>query len=112
MARFWLLQTIFKNYFELITRIVLGFLWLTTASILILFDLSAAFDIDCGILMDQPKGLRVGSTVLCLFTSFLQDQFQSVVIVEERSCPQSLLCGMPQGFVLFFSSIEHLHISG
>ena len=70
-------------------------------AVLVLLDLSAAFDtVDYGILLkrlDQDYGIR--GTVLQWFSSYLQNRKQSVKIDNEVSEPVVLDWGVPQGSV-------------
>ncbi|XP_061590906.1 uncharacterized protein LOC133456448 [Cololabis saira] len=71
-------------------------------SILVLLDLSAAFDtIDHGILLHRLEHVvGIKGTALCWFKSYLSDRFQ-FVHVHEVSSEQSRVCyGVPQGSVL------------
>uniref|UniRef100_A0A8C6VP90 Reverse transcriptase domain-containing protein n=1 Tax=Naja naja TaxID=35670 RepID=A0A8C6VP90_NAJNA len=71
------------------------------SSVLVLLDLSAAFNtIDHGILLRRLGGLGVGGTVLQWFASFLSGRLQSVLAGGQRSAPRALTCGVPQGSVL------------
>ncbi|KAF7234890.1 Vomeronasal type-2 receptor 26 [Varanus komodoensis] len=70
-------------------------------SLLVLLDLSVAFGpIDHGILLDRLAGLGVGGTALQWFCSYLNDQFQKVVLGDYGSVPWQLCHGVPQGTIL------------
>ncbi|KAF7252305.1 hypothetical protein EYD10_02240, partial [Varanus komodoensis] len=72
-----------------------------SASLLVLLDLSAAFDtIDHGILLDRLRGLRVGGTAFQWFFSYLDSRFQKVVLGDFTSAPWQLCHGVPQGSIL------------
>jgi hypothetical protein len=71
-------------------------------SVLVLLDLSAAFDtLDHSILLQRLE-LQFGITGQALkwFESYLCRRFQTVMVEGERSCPQLLEYGVPQGSVL------------
>ena len=71
-------------------------------TLLILLDLSAAFDtIDHGVLLDRLAGLGVGGTALQWFHSFLADHVQRVVLGDSCSVPWRLCHRVPQGLILF-----------
>ncbi len=71
-------------------------------SILILLDLSAAFDtIDhCKLLQRLSQHIGVKGTALQWFQSYLSDRKQAVKIGEAVSDSKPLTCGVPQGSVL------------
>ena len=71
-------------------------------SILILLDLSAAFDtLDHNILINRLKiTFGFSGTVLDWFTSYITNRTQSVSIDNEISSTAKLLYGIPQGSVL------------
>ena len=70
--------------------------------ILLLLDLSAAFDtVDHNILLSR-LGNRFGveGTALTWFSSYLSERIQFVSIDGKRSASRKLACGVPQGSVL------------
>ena len=67
----------------------------TSATLLILLDLSAAFDT-----VDQEKLLQILQNALRWFKSFLCSRTQKVKIQEVYSSIETLLYGVPQGSVL------------
>ena len=71
-------------------------------SILVLLDLSAAFDtLDHSILLDRLNTtFGLSGTVLEWFKSYLINRTQSVIIDDVTSEPRTLLYGVPQGSVL------------
>ena len=72
------------------------------ACILVLLDLSAAFDtLDHSILLRHLEtNFGVTGNALSWFSSYLSDRYQSVIIDGELSRPQKLEYGVPQGSVL------------
>ena len=67
--------------------------------ILVLLDLSAAFDtVDHDILLGRLEH-RFGITgkALSWLTSYLTDRTQFVIVANEHSTSRKLLCGVPQG---------------
>ena len=70
-------------------------------SVLVLLDLSAAFDtIDHEILLHRLHMFGFGNTVLSWFKSYLENRTQTVVVHGKHSTPASLRYGVPQGSVL------------
>ena len=71
------------------------------AFILILLDLSTAFDtVDHRLLPSDFSDYGVEGTALSLLESFLEDREQCVAIGKSRSEPTALQYGVPQGSVL------------
>lgn len=69
--------------------------------ILILLDLSAAFDtIDHAKLLARLEACGVSGLALSWFKSYLEDRVQSVNVNGVSSSNQALTCGVPQGSVL------------
>ncbi|KAF7245360.1 RNA-directed DNA polymerase from mobile element jockey [Varanus komodoensis] len=72
-----------------------------SASLLVLLDLSAAFDtIDHGILLNRLAGLGVGGTAWLWFHSYLSSRFQKVVLGDYGSAPWQQCHGVLQGSIL------------
>ena len=70
-------------------------------AILILLDLSAAFDtVDHRILLDRLKSIGIADLALNWFSSYLRDRQQYVQVGSARSTPHTLDVGVPQGSVL------------
>jgi len=72
------------------------------AAILVLLDLSAAFDtVDHDILLNRMRHtLGITGTALKWFRSYLSGRVQRVVINGQKSITKPLNCGVPQGSVL------------
>ena len=79
-------------------------------SLLILFDLSAAFDaVDHSILLDrQTKDIGLQNKARDWFRSYLSGWSQRVAIDESMSMEFSLDCGVPQGSCLLFTPLLSL----
>ncbi|KAF7254753.1 Formin-2, partial [Varanus komodoensis] len=72
-----------------------------SASLLVLLDLSAAFDtINHGILLNRLAGLGVGGTAWWWFCSYLNGRFQKVVLGDYGCAPWQLCHEVPQGSIL------------
>ena len=85
-----------KIYDDLVSSTCLG-----KVSLLILLDLSAAFDtVDHQMLLNDFSNYGVDGVALLLLKSYLTDREQCVVVGESRSEPKILHCGVPQGSVL------------
>uniref|UniRef100_A0AAQ5ZK56 Reverse transcriptase domain-containing protein n=1 Tax=Amphiprion ocellaris TaxID=80972 RepID=A0AAQ5ZK56_AMPOC len=71
-------------------------------SLLILLDLTAAFDtVDHNILLHRLQyNIGLSSTVLDWFKSFLAGRTEYVVLEDAKSRPHFVTCGVPQGSVL------------
>ena len=72
------------------------------AVLLVLLDLSAAFDTadHCKLLEVLKNVVGISGTALAWFASYLQDRTQKVSINNEYSPTAKLKCGVPQGSVL------------
>ncbi len=72
------------------------------AVVLVLLDLSSAFDtIDCAMLLEtMNKRLGISGTALKWFESYMSNRTQRVVIGSETSADHPLRYGVPQGSVL------------
>lgn len=72
------------------------------AAVLVLLDLSAAFDtIDHKVLLSRlEKDLGITASALAWFASYLEDRHQTVLINGKRSEKRKLKFGVPQGSVL------------
>ena len=71
------------------------------ASILVLLDLSAAFDtVGHQLLLSDFSDCGVEGTALSLLESYLENREQCVAISKSRSKPTALQYGVPQGSVL------------
>ena len=70
--------------------------------LLILLDLSAAFDtVDHCILLERLSNrFGIRGSALAWFKSYLTGRFQTVCIQGKTSTPKALTCGVPQGSVL------------
>ena len=69
--------------------------------LLVLFDLSAAFDtVDHKILLSHLKNFGVTNVALHWIRSYLSDRSQCVCINEVKSSKFLLCCGVPQGSVV------------
>ncbi len=70
-------------------------------SILVLLDLSAAFDtISHNILLNRLSAIGISGIPLAWFTSYLSNHTQFVQLKSFHSHPFSFSCGVPQGSVL------------
>lgn len=71
-------------------------------SVLVLLDLSAAFDtVDHGILLDRLREwVGISGSALSWFASYLKERSFSVAVGPFKSDSSPLLCGVPQGSVL------------
>ena len=71
-------------------------------SVLLLMDLSAAFDTtDNQILLSSLKSVfGIQSTALQWFQSYLSDRYQSTSVNKSSSSPSQLMYGVPEGSVL------------
>lgn len=79
------------------------------ASLLVLLDLSAAFDtLDYPILLQRlVSGVGAGRSALAWFSDFLAERTQTVRLGAFKSRRENVSCGEPQGSPL--SRAQHLH---
>ena len=71
------------------------------ASVLVMLDLSAAFDtVDHQLLLNDMEGMGLIDSALRYMNSYLSGRLQRVVVGEAMSDPVPLGCGVPQGSVL------------
>ncbi|XP_075313226.1 uncharacterized protein LOC142373735 [Odontesthes bonariensis] len=71
------------------------------SSVLILLDLSAAFDtVNHDILLSTLEGMGVSGSALSMFSSYLTDRFYQVTLRGSVLKPCRLTTGVPQGSVL------------
>ena len=100
-----------KIYNDLVTATCSG-----KTSLLVLLDLSAAFDtIDHDLLMCDLHSFGIRGEAYLLMQSYLAGRFQRVVIGQSLSEPKSLQFGVPQGsilgpllFILYTTSLADL----
>jgi len=66
-----------------------------------LLDLGATFNtLDHSILLEEPRINIWCSGMVYMFTSYVSDHYQSVVVDGISSLPSALLCGELPGYVL------------
>ncbi len=72
------------------------------AGLLVLLDLSAAFDtIDHKLMLSNLQYIHgIEGTALDWYKSYLSDRYQTVIINGDCSEPRKLECGLPQGSIL------------
>ena len=71
------------------------------SSVLVMLDLSAAFDtVDHQLLVNDMDEVGLRNSALKYMKSYLSDRVQRVVVGEASSDPVPLVCGVPQGSVL------------
>ena len=73
----------------------------TYVTILVLLDLSAAFDtIDHSLLISRFSNIGIAGNALKWFTSYISDRNSSILINGHISSPRNISYGVPQGSVL------------
>ena len=73
----------------------------TYGTILVLLDLSAAFDtIEHSLLISRLANIGIADNALKLFTSYISDRTSSMLINGHLSYPRNILYGVPQRYVL------------
>ena len=70
-------------------------------AVIILLDLSAAFDtLDHNIIINRLNSIGISGTALDWFISYLTDHFYQISINSLISKPRKFTHGVPQGYVL------------
>ena len=98
-----------KIYNDFVHTICLG-----RASLLVLLDLSTAFDtVDHQLLLNDFYNSGVRDAALNLLKSYISEREQRVVVGEAQSEPMFLHCGVPQGSVLglLLFTVQYIHTS-
>lgn len=100
-----------KVHDDIVKNVCAGF-----SSVLILLDLSAAFDtIDHNLLFQDLSNIGIADRALSLVKSYLSGRSQSVTIESSSSESAQLLYGVPQGsilgpilFLIYSSGLSHI----
>jgi hypothetical protein len=85
-----------RIYNDLVQNVCDGY-----SSVMVMLDLSAAFDtIDQDLLLNDLNNTGVSGAAIALLRSYLNGRSQSIIIGQSQSEPLNLLYGVPQGSVL------------